>query len=65
MSNLGALLEGRGDTEHAEALFRQAANLGHAGGMSNLGALLAGRGDIEHAETLDRQPASHDDADGR
>jgi tetratricopeptide (TPR) repeat protein len=57
MSNLGALLEQRGDTGEAERWYRKAADTGHANAMSNLGALLEQRGETGEAERWYRKAA--------
>lgn len=49
-SNLGTLLEPRGDVDGAEAAYRRADKRGHAGAAFNVGVLLAGRGDFAGAE---------------
>ena len=48
-SNLGVLLEQRGDTPGAEAAYRQADASGSADGAFNLAGLLLERGDLEGA----------------
>ena len=45
MSNLGVLLDGRGDTVEAEQFYRRAVDLDHPAAMFNLGVLLDGHGD--------------------
>ncbi len=69
MSNLGVLLEERGDIDGedgAEAWWRRAAALDHADAMYNLGVLLKERGDIDGedgAEAWYRRAAALDHAD--
>ncbi|PZS26876.1 MAG: hypothetical protein DLM59_17415 [Pseudonocardiales bacterium] len=55
MSQLGVLLERRGELVEAERLFRRAADLGDPTGMSQLGVLLVGQGEMEEAVRLFRQ----------
>jgi len=60
-SNLGVLLEERGDLEGAEAVYRRADERGHPGGASNLGVLLKERGDLEGAKAAYRRAADSPD----
>src|SRR4051794_21454177 len=50
MSNLGYLLEERGEVEEAEGWYRRGADAGDGKAMSNLGYLLEKRGEVEEAE---------------
>jgi Flp pilus assembly protein TadD len=58
MSNLGTLLEERGDAGQAEQWYRKAANAGDPTAMTNLGTLLEERGDAGQAEQWYRKAAN-------
>lgn len=57
MTNLGVLLEVRGETGEAEPLLRAAADTGYTPAMFSLGVLLARRGGTGEAEPLIRAAA--------
>ena len=54
-SNLGALLQQRGDLEGAETAYRRGDERGYGTAASNLGVLLQQRGDLEGAEAAYRR----------
>ena len=58
MSNLGSVLEEKGDLEGAEAWYLRAARGGNAYAMSNLGLLLAERGNARDATMWYRRAAT-------
>jgi tetratricopeptide (TPR) repeat protein len=63
MSDLGAVLQARGDLEGAERCWRQGADNGDIAAMVLLGALLSNRGDLEGAEGWWRQAADNGSID--
>jgi hypothetical protein len=58
MSNLGVLLQQRGEVAEAETWYRRAADHDHPGAMFNLGVLLKQRGEVAEAQTWYRRAAA-------
>jgi tetratricopeptide (TPR) repeat protein len=61
-SNLGVLLQERGDLDGAEDAWRRGLELGHGAAAHNLGVLLQERGDLKAAVAALKHAAASEDA---